>query len=82
MPRKFTFHDSLHVLKRSCERWVTEAEIRETVLTGSVIETGQRGVHGGLKRLYKKFLTNRVVVVVAETHKTDCYLITTYEEER
>ena len=81
MPREFRFHDSLHSLQRSCERLVSDAEIRETVQTGSVIQTGQRGVHGGTKRLYKKFIGHRVVVVVAEIHQADCYVITTYEEE-
>ncbi|MEN9661980.1 MAG: hypothetical protein RL324_929 [Verrucomicrobiota bacterium] len=55
--------------------------MRDVVRTGSVIETGIRGTRGGLKRLYKKYLSHRVVVVVAEVLKADCWIITTYAEE-
>jgi hypothetical protein len=66
---------------RSAERSISDAEMRDVVRTGSVIETGIRGTRGGLKRLYKKYLSHRVVVVVAEVLKADCWIITTYAEE-
>ena len=66
---------------RTTERGIADAEIEEVVRTGAVIHTNSRGTHGGLKRLYKKFVEDRVVVVVAEIHKKDCRVITTYAEE-
>jgi hypothetical protein len=66
---------------RTSERSIVDAEVEEVVKTGAVIHTNQRGVHGGLKRLYKKFVAGRVVVVVAEIRQKDCWVITTYAEE-
>lgn len=66
---------------RSVERDISDTEVVDVVRTGAVINTGVRGTRGGLKRLYKKFLGDRVVIVVAEVRKSDCWVITTYAEE-
>ena len=66
---------------RTAERQISEDEVEGVVRTGAVIHTNDRGPHGGLKRLYKKFVVDRVVVVAAEVHKNDCWIITSYAEE-
>lgn len=80
-PRDFVFHPTRHSMYRTSERSIADAEVEEVVRTGAVIHTNQRGVHGGLKRLYRKFVLSRVVVVVAEIRKKDCWVITAYAEE-
>ena len=81
IPRDYVFHPTRHSTYRTAERGISDAEVEEVVRTGAVIQTEHRGPHGGLKRLYKKFLASRVVVVVAEVHKRNCWVITTYVEE-
>lgn len=66
---------------RTTERGIADVEVEEVVRTGAVIHTQDRGPHGGLKRLYKKYVAGKVVVVVAEVRKKDCWIITAYGEE-
>lgn len=80
MPRKFTFHDTLHALQRAAERGIPEAWVYETVASGSQHDQGHKGKLGGLKRLYKMKHGDRLIVVAAEVLKTDCYILTVYAQ--
>lgn len=81
IPRDYVFHPTRHSMFRTTERGISDVEVEEVVRTGAVIHTQNRGPHGGLKRLYKKYVAGRVVVVVAEVWKKDCWVITAYGEE-
>ena len=71
-PRDYVFHPTRHSMYRTSERSIPDDEVEEVVKNGAVVHTNQRGVHGGWKRLYRRFVAGRVVVVVAEIRKNDC----------
>jgi len=74
----YRFHDTTHVGKRSSERGFTVAQALETVNHPSRIlkHPPRRGNHGGLIWLFFRAYGSRVLVVVAEIKKNECWIIT------
>ena len=79
----YTFHDTSHVEKRASERGFT---LEEAMLTidepDAILKTPpRRGNHGGMIWLFFRAFADRVLVIVAETKKHECWIITGYWEE-
>jgi hypothetical protein len=76
----YRFHDTAHMSKRSIERDFTLEQALETINSPSNIlkHPPRRGNHGGLIWLFFKAYGRKVLVIVAETKKNECWLITGY----
>lgn len=81
-PRRYTIHLGRHVIERQSERDVPIAQIEDTVKNGSMRVLPGKGKRGGTYRRFEKRHESRMIVVIAELLGNDCYVMTTYEDDR
>ena len=76
----YEFHDTVHVEKRAQERGFTLGQAMLAINEpDTVLKTPpRRGNHGGMMWLFFRKFADTVLVVVAETKKHDCWIITGY----
>lgn len=72
-----------HLEKRAAQRGFSIAQATETIQNPANISKvpPRRGNHGGMIWLFFRAYGDRVLIVVAETKKDACWIITGYWEE-
>ena len=79
----YEFHDTAHIGKRARERGFTVEQATLTIdEPASILKTPERkGNHGGFIWLFFRAFESRILVVVAEVKRNECWIITGYWEE-
>jgi hypothetical protein len=77
---EYKFHETSHLSARAAERSFSVEQAIETVKAPSSVVKNphKKGNHGGLIRLFFRSYGSRVLVVVAEVRKHECWIITGY----
>jgi hypothetical protein len=77
---EYKFHETFHLSARAAERGLSVEQAMETVKAPSSVVKNPRnkGNHGGLIRLFFRSYGSKVLVVVAEVRKHECWIITGY----
>jgi hypothetical protein len=75
------FHDTTHAGTRRQERQLSVEQMKDTVCQHERRIQHRRGEHGGFVCEFRRRLTGRMLVVIAEIKKHECWLITGYYEE-
>lgn len=81
--RPKVIHWTAHGEARSIQRGITRDDVELTLTSPDYIQKMPeiKGANGGFKRKYRKTLPDgRIVWAVAEVHKDDFWVITTYCE--
>lgn len=81
---KYVLHDTAHLEKRARERKFTIEQASLAISKpGSILKTPPRkGNHGGFIWLFFRRFESKILVVVAEVKKNECWIITAYWEEQ
>ena len=79
---KYRLHDTVHLEKRARERGFTVEQATLAVNESqSILKTPPRkGNHGFIWLFFRKF-EGRILIVVAEVKKNECWIITGYWNE-
>ncbi|HEY5744048.1 MAG TPA: DUF4258 domain-containing protein [Terrimicrobiaceae bacterium] len=77
---EYEFHETSHLFARAAERGFSVEQAIETVKAPSSVVKNplNKGNHGGLIRLFFRSYGGKVLVVVAEVRKHECWIITGY----
>jgi hypothetical protein len=78
---EYEFHETSHLFVRAAERGFSVEQAIETVKAPSSVVMKNphgKGNHGGLIRLFLRAYGGKVLVVVAEVRKNECWIITGY----
>jgi len=73
------FHDTRHSFHRGHQRQIKLTEMIAVLTAPDSQRQQMRGEHGGFVYLFTRRLGGRQICVVAEVKKTECWIVTAYE---
>ena len=76
-----TFHDSTHARQRSRERNISLETTKDVVKYHQSKTQQYRGNHGGFVYKFKKTVEGKILAVVAEIKKDECWLMSGFYVE-